>query len=229
MPGPYSAANPPPGYRAPSSLERDVFGSGATSIESLPVRAGLNLADRLSQEENTRHAGALQGLRGARDRANTMASGSLSTLPMQFGQQADMAMGQALDNWKGLSDYLGGAGITGGGLAAGLGAQIDLQRMAQMNEGQRDVAIKMADRSASIASDNFLRDLGVANFENQSPSMLLLDQLNGTANWNLDFNLGRAQINESRYNREESRRQADNAFWGDIITGGLSLGTSFLL
>lgn len=221
--------NPPPGYKPPTELDRSVLGNFANAVEAAPLRAGLGLADTLSRQENANTERTRSFLTESRNRNQAAMQGSLGTASQMFGQYADLASGQHLSRVSGLANYLGGAGITGGGLAADLFNQSDIARQAQISEGMRDISIKEANRRGQMASDMFLQDLSLAPYLNQSPSMLLLDQVNGTAGWMQDFALGRAQVNESRENRRQAERDSERAMWGSIGGGLLGALGGFLL
>lgn len=217
----------------PNRTSRDwidaAFGSlGAQDRGNQAAGAALGLANELAGEENRRQGQTVSFLTEQFNRANASARPQPGQMAAMMGRATDAATGQSLDEWRGLRDYLGSAGVTGGGLAAGLGAQIELGRMAQVQGSKRDLAIWEAERQAQQASDQFLRSLQLGQVMNQSPSMLLLDQLNSTADRQTNLDLGRAQIGLGREQLRASRRAADQQFWGDLIGGGLGLGAGLL-
>lgn len=207
----------------PAALQASVFGHGTPTTESWMPRAGLEMARQLAGQENANLASTKNFLMGARNERNAAQAGA-DNMDLKLGRIADGATNQSLDQFAGLRDYLGGAGITGGGLAAGMYGQLELQRVGQMTEGERDLRIAEADRRARQASDNFLQDLGLGSFLNQSPSMLLLDQVNGTIGWQSDETDRNAQIREARASRDQAERESKRNMWGSIFGGALSLG-----
>lgn len=204
-----------------TDLERRVLGSQPVYSESLPARYGLNLAEQLAKEEDANTAKTRDFLMGSRNKNQAAMEASLGTASQMFGKYADQASGNALNQFRGLSDYLGGAGITGGGLAAGLGAQIDLQRQGQISEGMRDISIREGERRGQMASDMFLQDLSLAPYLNQSPSMLLLDETNSLAAAMQESTLGWGQINASKEIAARASKDAKKNMWGSIGAGAL--------
>lgn len=214
----------PPKNRAESLIDQ-IFGVGSrpVAVEDHPLMASLREAGRLADTEDSRRGETLGFLRGEFDRANADSAIKPGEMAMRLGRATDAATGQSLDQWSTLRDALGSAGITGGGLAAGLGSQIELGRLGQITGAKRDLAIYESERQAKSASDRFLRSLGLAEYMNQGPSMALMDQLNNVISVNLNRDLGRMQLMAAREGADATRDAGDQAFWGSLIQGGLSL------
>lgn len=210
--------------RSGSGLVEAAFGSlGRQDRGNQAAGAAIGLAGELAGQENQRRDQTLSFLTGQFNQANAASKMAPGEMGARMGRATDAASGQALDKWGGLRDHLGAAGITGGGLAAGLGANIELGRLAQIQGSKRDLAIFEAERQAKTASDQFLRSLGVADVMNQSPSMLLLDSLTGAADRQDNLTLGRAQIDLGRQQVRASERASQNQFLGGLFQGGLGL------
>lgn len=210
--------------RTGQGLVDAAFGAlGAQDRGNQAAGASLGLAAELSGQENARRDQTLGFLQGQFNQANAASQTAPGDLGLRMGRATDSASGQALDQWKGLRDMLGGAGVTGGGLAAGLGSQIELGRLNQIQGSKRDLAVFESERRAKSASDQFLRSLGVADVMNQGPSMILSDTLNSISDRQDNLALGRAQIGLGREQVQVSREASRNQLLGAGLGGLFSL------
>lgn len=207
-----------------SALGLGLTPDGRGQVENQGLDVLLGLSSELAGREDQNRAGAIGFLTGQFNRANA-ASGGMTPdeINQRMGRATDAAAGQSLDQWSGLRDMLGGAGITGGGLAAGLGAQIELGRLAQIQGSKRDLAIYEAERRSKAASDQYLRSLGLAEIMAQGPSDRLLGTMESIFDYRQNERLGRAQIGLAREGLEVQKDAADQAFWGNIFQGGASI------
>lgn len=185
--------------------------------------AGLGLADRISRGEDKARSDTLGFLKGQFNQANAASQTAPGDLGLRMGRATDAASGQALDQWKGLRDMLGGAGVTGGGLAAGLGSQIELGRLNQIQGSKRDLAIFETERRAKSASDQFLRSLGVADVMNQGPSVYLSDYINSVADQNTNLQLGNMQLDAAKQSAKAQKQSGLMSGIGQLFGGALSL------
>lgn len=183
----------------------------------------LGLARGLAEEENQRRTQTIGYLQKEKQKAD------IASRPMgeeerglRMGRINDAAAGQALDNWGTLRGHLGAAGITGGGLAAGLGSQIEMQRLGQVQGGKRDLAIYEMERQAQNASDSFLRSMGLAQYMNQGPSMIESDQFNSLIDTGVNTYLGMEEIEASKYAAKQNKKAGKASGVGSVIGGALS-------
>jgi hypothetical protein len=185
-----------------------------------PLGQSLDLASGLAAVENQRYGEASGMLRQQHQRLLQANKGmGQQEIDARMGRASDAATGQSLDNWKGLRDQLGAAGVTGGGMAAGLGGQIELGRLAQIQGSKRDIAIAEAERRSRAATDNFMASLGLGNFLNQSPSMLQLDQFNSLLDFGSNVTLGEKEIEASKYAANKQAKAGKTSAIGSIIGG----------
>lgn len=201
---------------------------GAQDRGNQAAGMSLGLAAELAGQENANRDQTLGFLKDQFGRANAASQAAPGDLGLRMGRATDAASGQALDQWKGLRDMLGNAGVTGGGLAAGMGAQIELGRLNQIQGSKRDLAIFETERRAKAASDQFLRSLGVADVMNQGPSMILSDTLSSISDRQDNLALGMSQIRLGREQIKASREASRNQLFGGLIQGGLGLATGML-
>lgn len=222
---PATPAPTPPAY-TPGTLNGDLGSMlTGTSAEGVwrqfqpALGRGMGMASGLAETANQRHAGAVRLGQDALQRARVADQGmGRDEINQRMGRTSDAASGQSLDRWRGLRDMLGSAGVTGGGLAAGLGSQIELGRLAQIQGGKRDVAIAEAERRSQSASQDYLRTMGLMQFMDQDPSMIELDQYNSTVDTGLNLYLGAEEQRTAREvgaaNERASRRSSNMGLLG---------------
>lgn len=224
--GQTSTAAPPPTPLNLGTLPGDLRGSvqgllpaGWESFRG-PLGQSMDLASGLANEENARQATGVRTASQAYDRlrqANRpMDQGELD---QRMGRASDAASGQSLDRWKALRSQLGEMGNIGGGLAAGLGSQIELGRLGQIQGSKRDIAIAEADRRSQNASQEFMAAMNLGNFQAQGPSMLGLDQFNSLLDFGSNVVLGEKEIEASKYAARQSRRAGKDSMIGSIFGG----------
>ncbi len=102
----------------PNRTSRDwidaAFGSlGAQDRGNQAAGAALGLANELAGEENRRQSQTVGFLTEQFNRANAAARPQPGEMAAKMGRATDAATGQALDEWRGLRDYLGSAGVGG--------------------------------------------------------------------------------------------------------------------
>jgi len=98
-----------------------------------------------------------------------------------FGRDADTSASEMIGKMSGLRSYLGGAGITGGGLAAGMAAQYQLARAGQMTDARRALFLEKSKTDALDRARNFQNQLTYASAVNRPVSMIRSDWLNNMA------------------------------------------------
>ena len=180
----------------------------------------MDLAGSLAAEENANRQQGIATARGAYERmrqANRPMTDSERDLKM--GRASDAASGQSLDRWSALRSQLGEMGNIGGGLAAGLGSQIELGRLGQIQGSKRDIAIAEAERQSQNASNEFMAAMGLGNFEAQGPSMLSLDQFNSLLDFGANVTLGEKEIEAGKYAAKQSAKAGKQSMLGNIFGG----------
>lgn len=145
----------------------------------------------------------------------------------EFTLAAD-ASGQAMFGDLGMvRGALGAAGITGGGVAAGLAQAADMKRLRDTKA--RGLQAKMDLRQAKMNADaqdalrNINAEFQLANFNNQSPSLLGLDALTNASELALT-ELGLYLGDDAA--RRQAKAEEDAAkmgMVGNIIGGGIPL------
>ncbi len=144
------------------------------------LRAGGTEANKLYNMEEARGQRAEDIVGKAAQDANkpTMTD---QDIRRQFGQSADASGEEMLGKMSGLRAYLGGAGVTGGGLAAGMAAQYQLARSGQMTDARRALFLEKSKTDALDRAANFQRQMAYASAVNRPVSMIRSDWLNNMA------------------------------------------------
>lgn len=148
------------------------------------LSAALQEAFRLRDIEDQRFEDSSAFLRGEFDAANADFADSEKRLEnLFFSQAADAAGGQAREGVANLRSSLGARGINpNSGLAAGLASRVATQQQNQIVGATRDIALDSSRRRAVQRSQRLNSAFGLANFENQSPSLLGADALGSISN-----------------------------------------------
>ncbi len=234
MPAPAAPLAPPRRSNPfdPAGMREDIAGAITGTQSASPIwrmfqpalGTSLDMAGSLAATENERGAQTRTFLTREFERANQADRGmGQDEIDLRMGRVSDSATGQSLDQWKGLRDQLGAAGVTGGGLAAGLGSQIELGRLGQIQGGKRDIAIAEAERRSQSASNQFMRAMGLGSFLSQGDSMLQLDQFNSLIDTGFNTWLGGEQIHQGDRAIRAQAKAGKQSMMGSIIGGGLSL------
>lgn len=192
-------------------------------------RALLTEGLRLRDVEDDRFARASERLTRSVDRLpQTFSDADYEEfLRNEFAAGATEAAERSLDDFGAARSRLGSAGITGGGVAAGLAQQAELRRMRDTRStyARAKVDLKKAKMDADAA--DALRDLeaefNLAQFNNQSPSLLGLDSLTNQTELDLTrlgLFLGREASDQLA---RAGKKAGDKAFLGGILQGGLGI------
>lgn len=198
-----------------SQYDQDIYGNS----RRLTDRAGMAYLDEAFRARDTENARYQEGADLLRQQFSSflgrdtgMGDDQIGTM---FAREMDAAGRMQKDDMRFLRENLGGAGITGGGLAAGLASQIQMQRMAQITGAKRDLKIARMERDAQAALENINAAFGVAGYLNQTPSLLGAD-----AAGNL---LGLAVTRESDLRGTQAAKKASQSgLVGGLIQGGLT-------
>lgn len=178
------------------------------------LRAGMAKAFGIEQEENRRFGEQSDFLTGEFDRANADFLESERGLNSLFSSRAaDAAGSQARAGLRNVRQMIGARGIDpNSGLAAGMAAQVASTQQGQLIGAHRDIALDSARRRRDERIRRMQAAGGLAEFRNQSPSMVGLDALGSAAN----ISLGREQMEEQKKAAKDAKKSA--------ITGGLLSG-----
>lgn len=141
--------------------------------------SGILEASRLRDEEDRRLDQATRRLTQATEQ-NTRPSMTADDINTMFASEADRITQGHLQNMDFLRQ---GAGVSGvrGAAQADMGLQAELARLGQLTNAKRDLFIAKVESDARDSLRNLGAELNLANFSAQSPSLLLLDQLNSLA------------------------------------------------
>ncbi len=153
----------------------DVFSRQANEA----LYSGVLEASRLRDEEDRRLTQATDRLRTATDR-NTRPSMTADDINSLFAREADRITQGHLQNMDFLRQSAGVSGVRGAA-QADMGLQAELARLGQLTGAKRDLFIAKVESDAQDSVRNLSAELNLANFSAQSPSLLLLDQLNSMA------------------------------------------------
>lgn len=220
-PAPAPTAGPSLGL-SPEDLRGSIEGILPAGWERFkgPLGQSMDLAGSLASEENANRQRGLTTARGGFERmrrANRPMS--QDQIDLKMGKATDAASGQSLDKWGALRSQLGEMGNIGGGLAAGLGSQIELGRLGQIQGSKRDIAIAEAERQSQNAANEFMASLNLGNFEAQGPSMLALDQFNSLLDFGSNATLGEKEIEAGKYAAKQSAKAGKQSMIGSIFGG----------
>lgn len=178
------------------------------------LRAGVAKAFGIEAEENRRFGEQSEFLTGEFDRANADFADSERTLASLFSSRAaDAAGAEAKAGLRNVRQMIGARGIDpNSGLAAGLASQVASRQQEQLIGAHRNIALDGARRRRDERIRRMQSAGALADFRNQSPSMVALDALGSVAN----INIGREQMEEQKKAAKDAKKSA--------ITGGLLSG-----
>lgn len=182
----------------------------------------LNEGFRLRDIEDQRYGQTL-GFMQDQFRQTNQPSMTQDTINQLYGREADRVNRGAMGDFSNLRTHLGGAGIMGGGLAAGLGAQIELSRLGQISGTRRDLTIAKAQSDANDRVRQWQSALGLGQQMNQSPSLLGLDTLGSAVNTSLGMYLGDKQVEAARVAGKAQQKAGKSSAAGSVIGGALGM------
>ena len=193
---------------------------GGATQTALDSQKGMLTAKAfdLENQENSRHQEASTFLRAAYD-DNTQPTVTSGLINSMFGKMADSATQTHSQNMDFIRQQIGGSGVRGG-VAADLGMQAEMARMGQITGGLRDLGIYEMQQKAADSSRNLQAAFGMADFMNQSPSLLGLDALQ----MNLEFTdrqAGRNAAMAAAAKQAEASKTAGLMGLGGSVAGGL--------
>lgn len=184
------------------------------------IDAGGAEAKRLTEEEERRGGAMEKIIKDSLPAANapTMTDESIR---LAMSDRTDEAARRTNASMSMLRSQLGGAGVTGGGMAAGLASQVELARQGQITDSRRSLYIEKVRSDAIDRARNFQNNLVYANAVNRDVSMIEMDWLTGLAGLRQNQLGGQQAANSAK----DAANAAEDAGWmgfaGGIAQGGL--------
>jgi len=149
-----------------------------------------------------------------------------SDINRMYGKAADTAAVDAQALMRSLREQMGQSGVSGG-TAAGIGAQVELQRLGQMTDARRDLRIYKANADAQDRINRYQRAFGIGEVIGQEPSPFMADALANLAGLRLyqqELGInGRLGVRAA-----EAAEGAQGEWWQQALGMGLGAVTSFL-
>jgi len=131
--------------------------------------AAAGEAKRLGLEEERRYHEGLSRVKGAYEKS-LVPTISDETERMLEAQASDVASRDFKRDIGQIRNFLGGAGVTGGGIAAGLGSQARIARLGKISDARTQLRIDKAREDAADRQRALLGAERVSAFEGQDPS-----------------------------------------------------------
>lgn len=203
-------------------------GSATTNQQSQPKKKTLaDLIDeglggagdeamRLQNQAESSKGGATSFLQDAFQQASapSITDAQISNL---FGQQSDQAGKQFLSNMGNLRSYLGGMGVTGGGLAGGLASGVEMQRLGQVTDAKRGLMIEKARSDALDKARNFANAQSVAGAMGRDPSTFYMDYLSDALGIRLGQSGIEAQLAAAKAQAKAAKGAGKASGGGDVL------------
>lgn len=193
----------------------------AVSLEKM-----LDEASRLANVENARYATEYNRLGNASDAFNKgFEADEERATNLALGSQFDSIGQGALDQSRQLRTQLGGRGVdASSGLATFLADRIGLQQQNLRYGAMRNAAMDSYARRNAHRTAQYAQQANLAQFGNQSPSMLRLDALTNQAEFDLADLVSQRQADAAKYAAKKSASAAKSSGIGGVIgsvLGGL--------
>lgn len=167
LPAPFTTAVPP--------LREETPTSHAEATNEALYNAQTE-AFRLANEEEKRGARAEDVVEAATQAANVPTLDE-NAIGLAFGQDVDATAPEFLGNMRSLRDYIGGAGITGGGAAQALATQFEMGRLGQVTDAKRSLFLEKAQTDTLDRVRNFQNQMALATQIQRPVAMQWSDQL----------------------------------------------------
>lgn len=161
---------------------------------------GTQYVDWLSGEEERRGRATEDYLRGAVG-AFDKPSMSDEDIRRMMTTAGDRSAQQFKSNMKNLRGYLGGAGVTGGGLASGLATNYEAQRQFALTDAARTSYEKKVQMDSLDRTAKFQAQLALANQMNREVSTAPMDWLQAAG----ELRLGSDELYMQNYNARKAR------------------------
>ena len=182
---------------------------------------GYTEAKRLNAEEEKRGA-SMQGIiEQALPQANAP-TWTPEAIATASGAATSSSANDFLGGMGSLRSYLGGAGITGGGQAAGLASNLELSRLGQITDSKRAVYLQVQKDQALDRARNFQNSLVYANAVNRTPSSVYMQFLGDAAGIRLAQQGNEAQRSAAKDAANASKQAGWMQFAGAV--GGAAIG-----
>lgn len=178
-------------------------------------------AKRIRDTEESR-GGAAETLIGQALPAANAPTWTDESIRTALGQGSDAAGQDFLKGQDALRSYLGGAGVTGGGLAAGLGTNLELGRLGQVTDARRSFYLDKVRTDAADRARNFQNTLTYANAVNRPVSGAYADYLSNLS----QLRLGQYGLEKGYFANKDKAKAAEDAGWMNLLgsLGGAAIG-----
>ncbi len=134
------------------------------------------------------------------------------------GASLDAIGNGAQDQSRMLRSQLGGRGIDpSSGTAAALANRIGQQQQALKYGAMRNAAMDSYQRRNAFRTAQYAQQAGLAQFGNQSPSLLRLDALTNQAEFDLAREVSDKQLAAAKYSAKKGAEASKSAGIGNII------------
>jgi len=186
----------------------------AISLEKM-----LAEAERLAGVEDSRHATEYGRLgKAAADFSGGFYADEEKASNLQLGSMFDEIGQNSLDQSRGLRTSLGGRGIDpSSGTAAALASRIAMSKNAQRYGAMRQTALDSFARKNAHRTAAYAQQAQLAQFGNQSPSLLKLDSLTNKAEFDLADLVSKRQVDAAKYTAKQQGKAAVTSGIGGII------------
>jgi hypothetical protein len=215
----------------PGSYRPTFGGSGALDRPNTPwndedlrrfndqvIDFGGKYVDWIAQQEESRGAAAEDIVRRAAAGfdAPSMSDRDIQRMATTAG---DRSAREFKSNMGNLRSYLGGAGVTGGGVAAQLATNYEAQRQAVLTDATRSLYEKKVAADAADRAARFNAQLQVANIVGRDPSVAPMDWLTTAAGLRLGEFATIEQLEEAARARKASERAGVMSGIGGVLSG----------
>lgn len=225
---PYSAQNLTFDFSDDPYLQKVGWGGAARETKNdylqnqinKTLGAGYGEAQRVGAEAESRGAKAEQTMTDAYN-ASKRPSLSMEDINRLLTESGDASAKSFLGNIGSLRSYLGGAGITGGGLAGGLATGAELQRLGQITDAKRGLMIEKARLDAQDLARNFNNAQSLATFQNRPVDTTVMDFLGDVTGIRLGQQGVLAELSAAKDQASASRSSGLLQGIGGIATGAL--------
>lgn len=190
----------------------------AISLEKMLAEAA-----RLAGIEDSRHAAEYGRLEQAgRDFTKGFEQDDERATSLALGSSLDSIGQGSLDQGRALRTSLGGRGIDpSSGTAAALAGRLAIQKEGLKYGAMRSAALDSYERRNAQRTAQYAQQAALAQFGNQSPSLLNLDALTSKAEFDLADLVSQRESDTARYVAKKGAKAQKAAGIGNIIGSAL--------
>ncbi len=196
---------------APAAAAKPAY---AVSLEQM-----LAEASRLAGTEDTNQAREYGRLdKAGRDFSAGFNADEDKLTGLALGSQLDQIGQGSIDQSRQMRSQLGGRGIDpSSGTAAALASRANANQQALKYGAMRNAAMDSYGRRNANRTAQYAQQANLAQFGNQSPSLLRLDALTNQAEFDLADLVSKRQTDAAKYSAKQSAKAAKTAGIGNII------------